>query len=102
MSEEELQKKMEFIIEQQAQFAANQGKAEERITRLENIVVKLYEDTEVKISKLSEDTDAKINALVDAQMKTESNMAELTERLNAFITVVERYVSEARNGKSQD
>lgn len=100
MSEEELQKKMEFIIEQQAQFAANQGKAEERITRLENIFVKFYESTEAKFSKLSEDTDAKISALIDAQMQTESNMSALAERLNAFIAVVERYISEGDNGKS--
>ena len=102
MSEEELQKKMEFIIDQQAQFAANQGKADERITRLENIVVKLYEGAETKFSKLSEDTDTKINALVDAQMRTESNMSKLAERLNAFITVVERVISEGRDGKTQD
>jgi hypothetical protein len=96
MSEEEMQKKMEFIIEQQAQLVVNQEKADERITRLENIVVSMYESTETKF-----------NALVDAQLRTESKLSELTEaqirtdaRLDAFITVVERYISEGRNGKT--
>lgn len=96
MTEEELQKKVEFIIEQQAQLVVNQGKADERMTRLETIVVRLYEDTE-----------AKINSLVDAQMRTEARMAELAEvqagtdeHLNSFIAVVERFISEGRKGAS--
>lgn len=104
MSEEELQKKMEFIIEQQAQLVANQGKANERLTRLENVVVRLYEDTEAKLNALVDAqmrTEASVAALAEAQLRTDSKLAETDERLNSLITVVERYVSERRNGQSQ-
>ena len=101
MNNEDMQKKMEFIIDQQAQLVVNQEKADERLTRLENVVVRFYEDT-----------GAKFNALIDAQMRTDSRMGQLTEkmtelaeaqvrtdeRLNTFITVVERFISEGRNG----
>ena len=63
MSNEEMQKRMKFIIEQQARLVVNQEKADERLTRLENIVVRFYEDTETKMG-----------ALIDAQVRTETKM----------------------------
>jgi predicted negative regulator of RcsB-dependent stress response len=97
MSNEEMQKKMEFIIDQQAQLVVNQEKADERLTRLENIVVRFYEDTETKMG-----------ALIDAQVRTETKMAELAEaqlrtdeRLNTLVAVVERVINEGRNDQLQ-
>ncbi len=90
---------MQFILNQQAQFAANQQKADERISRLEDVVGRLatatltrFESTDARISALSEDVDAKFAALVDSQMKTEVNIRNLT-------AVVDRYFSEGRNGQ---
>ncbi len=99
MSDEETQRTMQFILNQQAQFAANQQKADERVSRLEDVVGRLatatltrVESTDARISALSEDVDAKFAALVDSQMKTEENIRNLT-------AVVDRYFSEGRNGQ---
>ncbi|HEY0006230.1 MAG TPA: hypothetical protein VGB17_15730 [Pyrinomonadaceae bacterium] len=38
---------------------------------------------------------------VEAQGRTANQVAETDERLNSLITVIERYISEGRNGKSE-
>jgi hypothetical protein len=97
MTNEEMQRTMEFIVNQQAQITANQQKADERLTRLEDIVGKLaaatlsrFESLEAKLAEMSENFDRKIAALVDAQLRTEENVRNLT-------AVVDRYFRE-RNG----
>ncbi len=95
--EDKIQKQMEFIVEQQAQFASDIGQLKDIVARLANSSLQRIENLEDKVS-----------ALVDAQIKTEGNLSTLAEaqvhtdeRLNAFISVVERYISKDRNGDSQ-
>jgi septal ring factor EnvC (AmiA/AmiB activator) len=97
MADEDFEKKMESIVEQQAQLAVNHEKANERLTRLENLVarfaqatVERFEATDKQIAEL----DEKFSALVDAQMRTEESIRNLT-------AVVDRYFSEGRNGKPE-
>lgn len=111
MTNEEFEKKMEFIIEHQAQFSADierlkelHAQAEIRMARTENIIVRLYQDTSAKFNALADSqmrlveaqaqTDVRFNALIETQAQTD-------ERLNTLINVVERYISEGRNGGSQ-
>lgn len=107
MTNEEMQNKMQFIIEQQAQFAVNIQRLEEAQIRTEgaivaivNIVGKLteaQERTEIKLAELAE-----AQKLTDARLsETNEALVETNERLNTFINVVERFISEGRNGKSQ-
>ncbi|HEX8719020.1 MAG TPA: hypothetical protein VF736_00130 [Pyrinomonadaceae bacterium] len=86
MTNEEMQKAVEFILNQQAQFAADihklqesQAETNQLINRLAAVTVRGFEDTNVKIS-----------ALVDAQMRTDEAVRSLT-------AVVDRYFSEGRN-----
>ena len=95
MSNENVQKQLDFIVEQQAQFVLNLEKADERMTRLENIVANAYVDMRDRY-----------NALVDAQLKTEEKLGALADaqhrtedRLNIFIDVVERHISSNDNGQ---
>jgi hypothetical protein len=97
MTNEEMQRTMEFILNQQAQLVTNQQKTDERLTRLEDIVGKLaaatlsrFESLEAKLAEMSENFDRKIAALVDAQIRTEESVRNLT-------AVVDRYFRE-RNG----
>lgn len=97
--EDKIQKQMEFIVEQQAQFASDLGQLKDIVARSANSSLQRMEKLEDKVS-----------ALVDAQIKTEGSvltlpekMAELTEaqphtdqRLNMLIDII----SEGRNGKS--
>ncbi|MGH9901120.1 MAG: hypothetical protein ACRD68_04690 [Pyrinomonadaceae bacterium] len=119
MSEEEMQRKMGFIIDQQAQFAADiQRAAEAReadaklwqqkyngLTDAMTTVVGLIG----KLAEAQARTDAKLAELAEAQRRTDAQLAETNaqlaetdERLNVFIDVVERYISERRNGAKQN
>lgn len=110
LNEEEINRKIEFIINQQAQFAADLQSLREvqaadsafmresyhtltgAVTTLVNLVGKLaeaQERTELKLAEYAARTDAKLAELAEAQARTD-------ERLNIFINIVERYIS--RNG----
>jgi len=100
MSDEEMNKRMEFIVEQQAQFAADiqvmrevqatqYGRLSDALISVVGIVGNLAQaqtSTEGRITLLAQRTEEGINQLVEAQARTE-------DRLNAFINVVERYIS---------
>ena len=102
MSEEEMQKKMEFIVNQQAQFFSDIGALREsldelrgNVSELTGVVTRLAQVTLARF----EDTDRKISALVDAQLRTDENINRMNEDLRNLIAVVDRYFSEGRNGK---
>ena len=104
MTNEEMQRTMEFILNQQAQLVASQQKADERFARLEDIVGKLatatlnrFESIEARIAEQSENIDRKIAALVDAQMRTEENVKKTGEAVRNLTAIVDRYFRE-RNG----
>lgn len=97
MADEEFEKKMGFIIEQQAQLVVNQEKADERLTRLENLVVRFAQATVERCN----DLDEKFAALVDAQMRTEESIKKTEEAIRNLTAVVDRYFSEGRNGKPE-
>jgi phage tail tape-measure protein len=97
MTYEEMQRTMQFVLEQQAQLAANQQRADERADRVNKIITRIsrtvdrlatatverFERTDVRASAESEDVNAKLAALVDAQMRSEERMEKTGETLNA-------------------
>ena len=100
MTNEEIQRTMEFIIKQQESFAESMEKADGRMNRLEGAFVGLFNiisetakaqgELTGKIGSLSE----KVDRLVDAQARTD-------ERLNILIGTVERYFGDKRNGDAR-
>jgi hypothetical protein len=88
MNNEEFDRKMAFIVEQQAQFAADVQQLQAAQTQTENVVARLANATLAGFN----DINAKISALVDSQIRTD-------ESLRNLIAVVDRYFSEGRNGK---
>lgn len=110
MTNEEMQRKMEFIIEQQAQFAVNiqkleesQTRAEKRMGELEGAMVTVV-NLVGQLAEAQERTDARLSQLAteiaEAQKRTEAALAETSERLNSLIIVVERYFSNGRGNQS--
>jgi len=97
MSDEEMQRKMEFIIDQQAGFAARFGQLEDLVTRFAQATVDRFALTERRLTELEE----RVTALVAAQIRTDENVKKTNEDLRNLIAVVDRYFSEGRNGQSQ-
>ncbi|MDQ3684733.1 MAG: hypothetical protein M3430_03920 [Acidobacteriota bacterium] len=92
MTEEERQRQMDFIVEQQAQFTTDiqqltelQVEAEKRMTRLESVVANSYVDMRDRF-----------NALVDAQIKSEEKISALADAQRNLTAVVDRYFNEGR------
>ncbi len=97
MSDEEFEKKVEFILNQQAQFSSDIGELKDIVTQLARATLNRFEATDKRI----DDVDERIAALVNSQIETEENMKKTDEALRNLIAVVDRYFSEGRNGKSE-
>ena len=100
MTEDEMQKKMEFILEQQAQFAINVdllGEAQQRTeAHLSQVAV-----AQAQMARSQVHMNEVVAVMAEAQERTDRKLAETDDRLNTLIGVVERYISEGRNGTSQ-
>ena len=94
MTNEELDKRIEFIIQQQVRLVTNQEKADERMTRLEDIVGRLAATSLERF----ENQEDKVTALVDSQVRLTDAQTRTEESLNNLIAVADRYFSEGRNG----
>ena len=107
MTNGEMQKTIEFLIEQQAgltlkidklvdsqaMFERQMEKTEPRLSRLEDafvMLVQVVRNTDERVDTLGE----RMEALAQAQMHTD-------ERLTVLINIVERYIAEGRNGNRQ-
>jgi len=109
MNNEDLQRKMAFIVEQQAQFASDIQRLQESQSRTDQVVAQTGEivaQTGEIVARLANvtldgftDVNAKIDALVDAQIRTDENVSRTDETLRNLITVVDRYFREGRNGR---
>ena len=78
MTDEERQRQMDFIHEQQAQLTATVGRLSEKVDR----------------------TADSVNALLAIAEIHDQEIKATDDRLNALVSVVERFLSEGRNGKS--
>ena len=102
MSDEELERRMAFIVEQQAQFTSDihllrevQGQLQATQAQTENVVGRLANAT----LEGFKDTNVKIDALVDSQIKLTEAQSRTDQTLRNLIAVVDRYFREGRNGK---
>jgi hypothetical protein len=95
MSNEQLESRMAFIVEQQAQFASDIQQLRESQTQTDQVVAQTGEIV-ARLANVTlegfKDVNAKINALVDSQIHTD-------ESLRNLVAVVDRYFSEGRNGE---
>ena len=116
MTNEEMQKAMKFIVNQQAQAAAKidalpeaqkealetqrqaQKDAEERWRRSEERWTRTEEGIRALLS-IAEIHEREIGTLGENIAAVSENGRATDERLNALINVVERQLSEGRNGK---
>jgi len=100
MTPEEMQRAIEFLVDHDAKFAV-------KMDQIENAQLKF----QLQLGSIGDAVIAltgMVGRVMEAQIKTEAvqrktdeRLAELAERLDAFILVVERYISENQNGKNQ-
>jgi MinD-like ATPase involved in chromosome partitioning or flagellar assembly len=99
MDEEKINKTIEILLQNQAQFYANlqmmqetNKDAEKRVSVLESATVNLYNAT-TKTNETIDKLAGNVDELVDAQKETD-------ERLNAVIFMAEKFLGN-QNGKSE-
>lgn len=120
MTKEEMEKTMDFILEQQAQTTATLGRLSDRVDALSEKVERnadgiraLLAITEIQAAEISDlrestrDLAQSIQALDGRQRESEERRREsdergrrMDERLDALTNIVERHISEGRNGKA--
>ena len=100
MNNEEFEKRMEFILEQQAQFASDiqqlreaQAQTDQLVNRLASVTLEGFKDVNAKIDAL---VDSHVR-LTDSHVRLTEAQAQTDENLRNLIAVVDRYFS---NGKS--
>ncbi|MGI9167422.1 MAG: hypothetical protein ACR2G5_13775 [Pyrinomonadaceae bacterium] len=109
MTNEEMQKAMEFIVNQQAQASAKidgileaqkeaQKHSQERWTRSEERWTRTEEGIRALLS-IAEIHEREIATLGENIAEVSKNGRATDERLNALINTVERHITEGRNGK---
>src|SRR5258705_10759827 len=97
MSNEDFEDRAEFIVEQQAQYAAKIGQLEDIVARLAKATLDRVEASDKRVDNITE----RISALINSQVQTEENVKKTDEHLRNLIAVVDRYFSEGRNDRSQ-
>ncbi len=105
MTSEEMQKAMEFIVEQQAQSSTKIDALVETQMRTEvgiRALLSIAEIHEREINTIGHQVSSLSQEISNVGAEI-SNLGETTRatdgRLNALINVVERQISEGRNGK---
>lgn len=113
MTNEEMQKMMEFILQQQATFTVNLDRLGETVNQLAESQRRMDEtlgqmvqvqtrtiEVVAAIADAQQETAVKFAELAEAQARTDKKLAETDERLNVLIGVVERYFSNGRKDNS--
>lgn len=102
MTYEEMEKAIEFIVNQQAQFAVDiqqlresQARTDQNVSQLTGVVAHLAVETGTGFGEVR----GSISALVDAQVRTDENVRQLGEEVRNLTAVVDRYFRE-RNGQT--
>jgi len=83
---------LEFVAQRQEVFADNMDKAEKRMNQLERGFVSLF-NVVTETAKIQKE-------LAESQKEIQIQQAHTDERLSALINVVEKVISEGRNGRS--
>ena len=107
MSDGEVEKRIEFIIQQQAQFASDIQILREKQSHLTDALVTVV-GVVGQLAEAQQRTDARFAELAESQQRTDAKLAQLAEaqartddRLNVLIDAVERFVSRNGHGKPE-
>jgi hypothetical protein len=104
MTNEEMERAIEFVLKQQAQFTTDLGRVGNNLETVVNVLGQVA-NTQLTMAEAQVRTDSRIAELAEAQKNTAESvtatneaLAETNDRLNSLIVVVERYFSNGRRG----
>ncbi len=100
MSEEQRQRQMDFILEQQARLTATVSKLSDKVDRTADSITALLAIAEIQSGEIKELGES-VRAIDERQRESEERRREGDERLNALINTVERFI-EGRTGQGGD
>src|SRR5437588_4809962 len=102
MTNDEIERAIEFTVKQQGQFNSDMQRLEQNLGTVErnlgtavNILSELTK-TQLRMAESEILRDNRIAELAKAQQRTDEALAETNDRLNSLIVVVERYFSNGR------
>lgn len=78
MTDEQFERRMEFLLQQQAQFSADMQRLQEAHLRLQ--------ESQQRLQEAQAKTDERIGALVDVSLSLAHHQEEIDRRLAAFIS----------------
>ena len=106
---EDIERKMNSMVERQAQFASDIQQLQESQARTEQVVAQTAEtvchmgEVVTRLANVTHvgftEVNVRLNALVDAKIRTEENVARTNQNLTDLIAVGDRYFREDRNGQ---
>jgi uncharacterized protein YgbK (DUF1537 family) len=98
MTNEEFERKMEFIVNQQAQFSVGIQQLREAQAQTEQLINRLAAAT----FEGFRDVNVKIDALVDSHIRLQESQARTDENLRNLIAVVDRYFKGKNDGNGDE
>src|SRR2546427_636930 len=109
MTSDQMEKAIEFIINSQAQSEVRQARIDEQQARNDEQISKISEQLALlttTVAKLANEQATGFEHLREAQAQTTKNVESLLKaqgrmdaRLDSFMSEVERFIQESRNGK---
>ncbi len=87
MSEEEMQRKMEFIVEQQAQFVVDIQRLQEAHKQAESRMERI-EDVMLRLANIQVQTNANVEALTQRMSEIAQAQVHTDQRLNVLIDII--------------
>ena len=106
MTWEEMERTMAFIVEQQAQINITIDRLSEKVNGNSDGISALLAISEIQAAEIRDltgttrDLRESIQTLADRQHEADERGRQTDERLNVLINIVERHISEGRNGKT--
>ena len=118
MTKEEMEKTMTFMLEQQAHLTATVDRLSVKVDRNADGIAALLAVAEIQAAEIRDLTEStrdliestrdlrestrdlseSTQALADRQREADERGRQTDERLNVLINIVERHISEGRNG----
>ena len=96
----DVERTIEFLLEQAAKHDARMEQIEEKLQRTDELLIRGAKML-VSNQEAIRETDRRISALVDAQMKTDQSMTEMKQSVTDLAKSVQTFIDSMRGGNGK-